>query len=226
MERLCCLPANHNVADWVKPVAGKPLTFQMQDVGKPFDAVLSPFYAMHKDFYSVYWDYFTRAEWASREAAYKEEKARQKAIAERTIDIMRLGEMQPERDHHLQSSDNSYAGNAMARPGREARAGGFFSFDIKVDTAVPNTLLCTYIGDDKNRAFDILVDNVKLASVVWDGGTAGKFYDVEYPLSADLIKGKTTVTVRITANAGKTAGRIFGCRIIRTITNKTGGTNG
>lgn len=215
------LTSNHKLAEWVKPVNGKPLTFKMQGVGKPFDTELSPFYAMHQDFYSVYWDYFTNEEWTSRETAYKEEKAQEKAIEERTIDIMRLGEMQPERDHHLQSSINSYPGNALTRSGREARAGGFFSFDIKVKPGVPNTLLCTYFGDDKNSAFDILVDNVKLASVVWNGGETGKFYDKEYPLPADLIKGKTTVTIRIEANAGKTAGRVFGCRIISADVSKS-----
>lgn len=209
------LTSNHNVAEWLTPVAGKPLTFQMKGVGKPFDAELSPFYSMHQDFYSVYWDYFTNEEWASRETAYKEEKTQQKAIEERTIDMVRLGEMQPERDHHLQSSINSYPGNALTRTGREARAGGFFSFDIKVNPDMPNILLCTYIGDDKNSAFDILIDDVKLASVVWNGGEAGKFYDREYAVPADMIRGKTSVTVRIAANAGKTAGRIFGCRMIK-----------
>ena len=208
------LTGNHNVTEWVKPVPHKPLTFKMEGVGKPFDTELSPFYAMHKDFYSVYWDYFTNEEWVSREAAYKEEKAQLKAIEERTIDIMRLGEMQPERDHHLQSSINSYPGNALTRSGREARAGGFFSFSIKVKPGEPNVLLCTYFGDDKKSAFDILIDDVKLVSVEWNGGVAGKFYDKEYPIPADMIKDKTSVDIRIEANAGKTAGRVFGCRII------------
>ena len=208
------LTSNHNVTEWVKPVANKPLTFKMQGVGKPFDTELSAFYAMHKNYYSVYWDYFTNEEWATREASYKEEKAQQKAIDERTVDIMRLGEMQPERDHNLKSSINSYPGNALTRSGREARAGGFFSFDIKVKPGVPNILLCTYFGDDKNSAFDILIDDVKLVSVEWKGGETGRFYDKEYPIPEAQTKDKTSVTVKISANAGKTAGRVFGCRIV------------
>ncbi len=208
------LTDNHNVTDWVKPVSDKPLTFKMEGVGKPFDTELSPLYAMNNHYYSVYWDYFTNEEWVSREAVYKEERAQQKAIDERTIDIMRLGEMQPERDHHLQSSINSYPGNALTRSGREARAGGFFSFDIKVNPSAANTLLCTYFGDDKKSAFDILIDGVKLASVEWNGGVTGKFYDKEYPIPAEMIKDKTSIHVRIEANAGKTAGRVFGCRTV------------
>ena len=127
---------------------------------------------------------------------------------------MRLGEMQPERDHHLKASENSYTSDALGRMGREARKGGYFSFDIKINPTISNSLLCTYIGDDKNRAFDIWVDDSKLASVEWNGGETGRFYDVEYPIPANLLAGKSTITIKIEANTAKTAGRIFGCRII------------
>ena len=56
----------------------------------------------------------------------KRKKSGQKEIEERTIDIMRLGEMQPESDHHLEASENSFASDALGRMGREARRGGFF----------------------------------------------------------------------------------------------------
>jgi uncharacterized protein len=72
-----------------------------------------------------------------------------------------------------------------------------------------------YRSHDNNRKFDIKVDGVMIATVDWKGGVTGKFYDVEYPLPASLLAGKSTVNVRIEANYDKTAGQIFGCRIIR-----------
>ena len=191
----------------------------MQGAGKPFDAILSPFYSMHHRYYSVYWDYFNKEEWTAREAAYKAEKLHQQEIAQRTVDIMRIGEMQPERDHQLTASDNSYTGDALGRMGREARAGGFFAFDMKVDSVASNALLLTYIGDDTNRAFDILINGVKLSSVQWNGGETGKFYDQEYIIPAALTHSKTSINVKIVANTNKTAGRIFGVRIIKTTTH-------
>ncbi len=209
------LTDNHNVSDWALPVQNEPLVFNLKNVGKPFDAKLVPFYKTYNQYYNVYWDYFTKEDWVARQAEYEADKKREKIIEDRTIDIMRLGEMQPERDHHLEASENSFASDALGRMGREARRGGFFSFDIKVNPVVPNSLLCTFLGDDKNRAFDILIDSVKLASVEWNGGQTGKFYDKEYPLPADMIKDKTKITVRIAAVTSKTAGRIFGCRTIK-----------
>jgi hypothetical protein len=86
---------------------------------------------------------------------------------------------------------------------------------MKVDPGFKNHLLLTYIGDDKDRKFDVLIDNVKIATIDWAGGKAGKFYDETYAIPGELIRDKSKVTVKISANYGRTAGRIFGCRIIK-----------
>lgn len=207
------LTDNRNVNDWAAST-GTPLTFRLQQVGKPFDVTLQPFYKTYNEYYSVYWDYFTEGDWAKRQAAYEAEKKHEREVEARTIDWARLGEMQPERDHNLQASEKSYADYALGRSGREVRDGGFFSFDMKVKPGVPNSVLCTYIGDDARRAFDILIDGTRIATQELKGGAPGKFFDVEYPIPAELIKGKTKVVVRIQAHPGKTAGRVFGCRIV------------
>jgi hypothetical protein len=209
------LTDNHNVGDWAVADPARPLLFHMKGVGKPFDVDLSPFYKNIDNYYSVYWDFFTNHDWDARQTEYEEEKKHQKDVEDHTIDIMRLGEMQPERDHNLEASEASYASDAFGRTGREARNNGFFSFSMKVLPGVTNALLCTYIGDDKHRTFDILVDDVKIASQELKGATPGKFFDVEYPIPAELIKNKTSVIVRIQGTNGATAGRMFGCRTIR-----------
>lgn len=209
------LTDNANVNDWVKPVNGQANTFTTVNVAKPFNTKLIPFYKTYKQYYTVYWDYFTNGEWVAKQAAYEAEKKRQKEIGERTVDMMRPGEMQPERDHNLQASNNSYTDQAIGRGSREARSGGYFSFEMKVQPDAPNVLLCTYIGDDKNRLFDILIDGTKIATQELTGGQTGVFYDIEYAIPEALTKGKSKVTVRFDANAGKTAGRVFGCRILK-----------
>lgn len=209
------LTDNRNVNDWVVKDADAPLTFHTKNTGKPFDVTLTPFYKNIENHYSVYWDYFTNADWTARQAEYEAEKKRQQEIEAQTIDNFRIGEMQPERDHNLKSSEQSYVDQAYGRSGREVRKDGFFSFDMKVDGDKPTALLFTYIGDDKNRSFDILVDEVKIASVELKGGATGKFFDEEYALPADLVKDKSSINVKVVSTNGKTAGRVFGVRTIR-----------
>jgi hypothetical protein len=165
----------------------------------------------------VYFDFFSKAGWLTRQAEYEADKKRQQIIEERTIDNFRIGEMQPERDHNLVATEKSYVDIALGRTGREARRDNNFTFTMKVSPGVANILLLTYIGDDKDRRFDVLVDGVKIAYVEWNGGTTGKFYDNEYIIPADIIASKTSVTVKIDANHGRTAGRIFGCRILKSV---------
>lgn len=207
------LTLNRNVNDWIQPTSS--LQFQMKGVGKPFDVKLIPFYQTYDQYYSVYWDYFTPDEFTQLQADYEAEKKRVQEIENRTIDHFRVGEMQPERDHNLKATERSYVSDAMDRMGREARSNHNFEFEMKVDPATNNALLFTYIGDDKDRVFDILVDGVKLTTVEWKGGKTGKFYDMEYKLPAGMISGKTKIMVKIDANHGKTAGRVFGVRTIK-----------
>lgn len=209
------LTDDKQVNNWIKPVANKPLEFKMTGVGKPQDVALIPFYKMYKEYYSVYWDYFTHADWVSRQAEYQADKKRRKEIELRTIDVFRIGEMQPERDHNLQASEKSYVSDAIGVNGREVRAGGFFSFEMTVDPALENSLLLTYIGDDKDRKFDILVNGVLIRTEELTGGKTGKFYDREYAIPIGVIGDKKRITVRIESNYGKTAGRVFGVRVIK-----------
>lgn len=211
------LTNNRNVTDWVRPVVGKPVTFETAATGKPFDIKLIPFYKTYLEYYSVYWDYFTPEQWTARQEAYEKEKKEQQEIEAKTIDFFRIGEMQPERDHNLQASERSYVSDALGVKGREARADHYFAFDMKVAPAanVGNSLLLTFIGDDKDRKFDIMVNGTKLATEELAGGPTGKFYYKTYSLPANLIEGKEKVTIRIEANYGKTAGRVFGARVIR-----------
>lgn len=209
------LTSNRNVQSWLKPAKNEPLAFQSFHVARPHDVKLLPFYKVFEDYYNVYWDFFTPDDWTKRQQAYEEEKRRQRDIESRTIDWIRLGEMQPERDHNLHTSERSYASQALGRTGREVRLGGYFEFDMKTDPAGKNVLMCSYIGDDRNRAFDFLVDGVKIATQELTGGESQRFFDVEYAIPAELTHGKEKVTVRVQAHAGKTAGRVFGCRILR-----------
>lgn len=208
------LTASRKPSEWVK-ATGEPLTFRTNGVVKPQDVTLVPFYKTVDDYYNVYWDYFTPENWSTRQSEYEAEKKRQHDIDQRTIDLIRIGEMQPERDHNLKASERSFVSDALGRMGREARSGGFFSFEAKVDPAQANYLLCSYIGDDRDRAFDFQIDGVTVATQELKGAATGRFFDVEYPIPSALTRGKQKVEVRVQAHEGKTAGRVFGCRILK-----------
>jgi hypothetical protein len=198
-----------------RPVAGKPLAFQTENVGRPADVSLIPFYEMHHRRYSVYWDLFTQPEWQQCEAEYRAEEARQRDLAARTVDVLAIGEMQPERDHHVQG-EKTGAGDFAGRKWRHAVDGGWFAFDMRVLPDQPVDLVLTYWGSDVGgREFDILVDGTKIATQTLQNNRPNRFFDVLHPLPDALTHGKEKVTVRLQAHPGRIAGGLFGARTVR-----------
>lgn len=179
--------------------------------GRPSDMKFTPFFAQYERRAAVYFNAYTEAEWAESEVAFRKEEARLKDLAARSVDVMHLGEMQPERDHDLQS-EISFPVSYRGRNGRDARTGGFFSFRMKC-TNGPLVLQASYWGEERNRDFHISVDGERIARVKLDGSNPGKFIDEEYAVPERLTSGKGSVLVRFEPETGFTAGPVFGVRL-------------
>ena len=209
--------ANAPLASWLKPVAGQPLTFRTAGVGRPNDVTLKPFYSTYFGRYTVYWDTFTPTAWQAREADYRAVQERARILEARTVDEMQPGEQQPEHDHALQS-EKSNTGDGPDGGGhwRDARDGGWFSFDLKTLPDAPQDLVCTYWGSEEgDRTFDILVDGTKVATQTLHEDKPGQYFDVLTRIPAELVAGKSKVTVRFQAHPGAMAGGLFDCRVVR-----------
>jgi hypothetical protein len=82
------------------------------------------------------------------------------------------------------------------------------------------TLVVTYHSEERSkRAFEILVDGQRVGEQTIErsgpGSAAGKFFDVEYRIPADLLTGKTKITVRFAAKGGNEIAAVYGVRVIR-----------
>ncbi|MBN2329073.1 MAG: glycoside hydrolase family 127 protein, partial [Candidatus Omnitrophica bacterium] len=205
---------DREISQWIERDESKPLTFRTTGAGRPGDVILTPFYKMHHRRYSVYWDFFTEDQWEKLQADYQAEQARLERLNARTVDVMRIGEMQPERDHNLQG-ERTETGDFMGRKWRHAHSGGWFSFDMKTGGNDPLELMCTYWGSDAGgRTFDILIDGVKIAEQTLQSNRPGEFFDVLHPIPPELAQNKEKITVRLQAHPGQTAGGLFGCRLL------------
>ncbi len=208
---------NRPVAQWVKAVAGEPLTFRTQGAGQPRDVTLYPFYKMHGRRYSVYWDLFTQQQWSARSLEYAQELVRARQLELITADFAQPGAMQSERDHNMQG-EHTQAGEHSSHKWRHATDGGWVSFDMKVPADRGVALVVSYWGSDAgDRTFDILVDGVKVATQTLNNDKPGQFFDVTYPIPRELTLGKQQVTVRFQARPGNTAGGLYGLRMLKEI---------
>jgi DUF1680 family protein len=209
--------AERPLSDWLKPEAGKPGAFQSVGVGRDKDIEMVPMYRLHHRTYSVYWDLFTPAEWDKRAAELATERDRQRKREAATVSFLQPGELEIERNFNQQGEATSPT-RMMGRPGRNARK--WFSFDLSADGARPMTLIATYHAEERaKKTFEILIDGIKVGEQTIErhrpGNGSKGFFDVEYPIPAEVTKGKQKVTVRFQATGGNETAVVFAVRLIR-----------
>lgn len=203
-----------NLAQWIKPQGTGGNTFVAMADGKAM--VLLPLYKVVDERYAVYWNFFSQNEWQKQQQVFEAERKAEEELERRTLDLMRIGEMQPERDHNFRG-ERTNTGEVDGIRWRDAVNGGWFSFTLNTKSAAEATLQCTYWGGDgSGREFDILVDGDKIATERLKVQSKPGAYTIDYPVPSALLKGKQQVTVRFQALPGKTAGGLFGCRLLKT----------
>lgn len=212
---------NESLLAALQPVDGKPLEFTAKECARVLgdenlkDLHLLPLYEIADQKYSVYMDIFTDDQWNRAKADYEAEQKRQAELQARTVDLFRIGEMQPERDHHF-DGERTRTGEHHGKRWRDAYEGGWFAFDMKVLGDQPMDLQITYWGSEQGpRNFDILADDQKIASQSLGNDKPNEFYDVIYPIPEALTKGKEKIRIKFQGHPGNMAGGVFGCRTIR-----------
>jgi hypothetical protein len=159
---------------------------------------------------------FTPEEWRKKSELYATEQEKQKKLEAATVAFAQPGQMQSERDFSQQGEDTS----PVQLQGRYARRGGkWFSFDLPVDPAHRMSMVVTYSNEVHRKcSFDILVDGKKIGEQAMERLSPEqnvRFFDVEYPMTAELVKDKKKVTVRFEATSGNEISPVFGIRVIR-----------
>jgi len=207
---------------WITP-AGVPGDFRTARVARvpetpamTGDVALAPFYRTHRRRYSIYFDLLTPEVFDARVAAIAAERERLRRLEAATVGFIQPGDETTESAAGYQSEPDR---RPQRGGGRSSRGGpGWFSYDLPVDPAVPMALVVTYRNNEGQTAtgdFEVLVDGTAIARFAPDDEPDG-FFDVEYAIPANLVRGKSRVTIRFQADgeAGRIA-PVYGVRVIR-----------
>jgi len=199
------------------PVKNKPLNFTLKaKMADPAKLTLEPFYKIHDARYMMYWLALSNSGYKAYTDSLANIEKEKLALEKRTIDYVATGEQQPETDHSM-LLEKSNKGNNLNEFYREARNGGFFSYDLATKSETDLFLIVRYWGAERgNRKFDIYIDDEKLLTEdntnKWN---QSMFKEVVYPIPDTMVKGKTHVRVKFQALSGSTAGAVYYIRLIR-----------
>ena len=180
---------------------------------------LQPFYQIHHDRYMCYWYQQTAENYANSTMAQSE--AEREALAQRTLDFVAPGEQQSEAGHEYNYSSDSSTGLYNSERYRDARANGYIQYTLYNNSGVEENLsiMLRFQLADRGRRATLTVDGVQIADITipnaFKGSDANGFYNVEYPIPADLAKGKDKFVVRLTASSTTLCPGIYYVRLMR-----------
>lgn len=214
------------LAAQVKPVPGRPLTFEAGALIQPaaFDGLqLEPLFRVHDARYIVYWRTATAAAYPAVLRQIETDERQRQALEDRTLDQVTPGEQQPEIDHQYAGED-SKTGIHMGRHWRDT--GNLISYRLKApDGTEPGTaaeLLLTFYGGDRNEGFDLLVDGRQLATLTLEGDKQDTFVERRIALPQDLAREafRRGITVKLVAGRGRRTSNLFDLRLLRVQTHE------
>jgi uncharacterized protein len=212
--------ARERLAERVRPVAGQPLTFEIDGAIEPaaFRALtLRPLFRTHDARYMLYWRTATREAYPAVLAQIEAQERQHQALEARTLDRVIPGEQQPEVDHAFQGADTR-TGLHLGRHYRDT--GRFIGYRLQASAPVaaaaarPLELQLTFSGGDRNDGFRLLVNDRELATIRLEGERPDEFVDRRFPLPPDLAaRARDGIRVKLVATGGSTA-RLFDVRLL------------
>ena len=187
---------------------------ECREVGSPLDTKgLVPFYKLHECRYQIYWEFTTAGKMSARKAALEAAAKAERERESRTRDRVMPGEQQPETEHDMEASENTSSGY---HSGMHWRHGSWFAYTLDPKGAEKVAVEATYWGDDRGRAFDVLANGVRIATVRLDGKHGASFFSETYPVPADAAKLRADGKIRVAfaATDGGLAGGVFDLRLM------------
>ena len=206
-----------NIGNKLIPVKDKPLNFTLNvKMANPTELTLEPFSKIHDARYMMYWLALSNSGYKAYTDSLVNIENEKLALEKRTVDQVAPGEQQPEVDHAM-LLEKSNKGNNLNEFFREARDGGYFSYDLATKSETNLSLMVRYWGAEwGTRKFDISIDDEKLVNEDNTGKwNLSMFKDVVYPMPDAMVTGKTHVRVKFQALPESTAGAVYYIRLIR-----------
>ncbi len=154
-----------------------------------------PLNTLNAERYGIYW-YFESAEDSSEEKILAEKE--EGRFAEAVVDSIQPGYGQYENDavHQMDESDTEFeTGVSGLGSTRRAKAGGYFSYNMKVDKNTSNSLLCQFAKADAGKTIKITVGSKVFRYTVENAAGDEAFYKKYFEIPEEEIRKAQSITV-------------------------------
>ncbi|MBV7529761.1 glycoside hydrolase family 127 protein [Chitinophaga sp. sic0106] len=162
--------------------------------------LLKPFFQVQDARYVMYWPYGNQADINKLQQTLAVKSAAKEAIEAATLDVVHLGEQQPESDHQLQT-DGTAPGLYEWQHYRHGK--GWFSIVLNNKNQQAKTLLVKYLSDEKENVFTIAINGRNLKEVMTEKDETPTLHQVQLTLPENTSQVKVQITAARKGNMGK-----------------------
>ncbi|MDR3181638.1 MAG: glycoside hydrolase family 127 protein [Planctomycetaceae bacterium] len=215
LERIPMLTGTlDEIAKKTQKVSASPLRFKIEGT----DYTLIPFNRIHYSRHIVYFPHGNSEEFQSRSGEAAEQQSRKRKIAEeldrKTVDRVVIADDESEKQHKIEAV-NSAKGPNFGQTWRHAEKGGYFMYEMKCLPDKPLELYFLFDGRDSGtRTFAVQIDGKTIATLDHSKAVGNELYPFTVAIPPELTQGKETITVKLQARRGHTAGGIFDLRVL------------
>lgn len=198
----------------IKPVAGKPLTFEagpMIEQENFRHLELTPFYRIHDRRYMIYWLVATPEKLAELRQRIAEKERNAIELKKITIDAITLGEQQPEVEHKFQGA-STVTGSSGGQSWRATTE--WLSYELRDPRSEGRLLRITTLSGVR-REFDVLLNDVLIGTIKLNDSYDDKAKVHELLLPPDFDSQGKPVTIMLKARAGAETGQVHAIRLLR-----------
>ena len=204
---------------------GTELRFSI-DAGRPGvssykwgQLTLRPFWQIQHRRYMCYW--YQQTEENYKNSTMAQTEAEMEALQQRTLDFVAPGEQQSEAGHEYSYSSDSSTGEFRTEHYRDTQPNGYIQYSLFNNSGIEENLsvMLRFTVADKGRMATLTVDGVKLADITIPatakGSDSNGFYNAEYPIPAELAKGKRKFVVRLKASSSTPCPGLYYVRLLK-----------
>lgn len=201
------------------PVDGKPLHFTVPGLfaQKEYASLeLEPFAGIHDSRYSFYWQSMTDEDYTANLKKREEDEKARLELDRRTVDLVILGEQQPEADHRMKEK-NTFKGNAHDESFRGINKDGFLSLEMAPAGNQNLTVDLRVWGDEQGDCgLTVSVEGKEIGRENLSGKWNEKaFRNLTFAIPEELVEGKDNITLTIAPISGNRIPGIYEVRLLR-----------
>ncbi|HSC52966.1 MAG TPA: glycoside hydrolase family 127 protein [Phnomibacter sp.] len=172
---------------------------------------LVPFFQIHDARYMLYWPYTSKEELPKLLKETKGKEAAKQELERATIDVVYVGEQQPEADHQFKG-DGTKTG--FFREKRFRGGKGWFSYSLRNPEKNASRISFTFYGAEKDRAFEMYANGILISNINLIGTHGPSFsnYFIDLPLN---VRAAEQVTIMFKSAEGSAIASIYEVRLLK-----------